>query len=251
MKCLAIIPARYSSSRFPGKPLIDINGKSMIQRVYEQTSKSIDNLVVATDDSRIEKAVIKFGGQVVLTSTSHKSGTDRCMEAADKITALNGETYDVIVNIQGDEPFIHTEQISIVISNFNNNKTQIASLAKKITDPDDLSDINTPKVVLNSNKEAIYFSRSPIPYLLNEKKDDWLSQHIFYKHIGIYAYRYDILKKITRLKPSPLEIAESLEQNRWIENGYQIQMGITEHESFSIDSPEDLNKILKQIRKNQ
>ena len=245
MKCIGIIPARFSSSRFPGKPLIDIDGKSMIQRVYEQASKSIDNVVVATDDLRIVKEVQRFNGQAILTSTSHKTGTDRCCEAVEKLKELNGEAFEIIVNIQGDEPFIHPEQISLVIDNFRNNKTQISSLAKLITKQDDLSDINIPKLVLKSNMEAIYFSRLPIPYLVNSKDNNKISDFTFYKHIGIYGFRSDILEELAKLPPSSLEIAESLEQNRWIENGYRMQIAITEHESYSIDTPEDLEKIQK------
>ncbi|MFC2117476.1 3-deoxy-manno-octulosonate cytidylyltransferase [Bacteroidota bacterium] len=247
MNYLGIIPARYASTRFPGKPLIIIDGKTMIQRVYEQAIKAISTVVVATDDSRIEKEVKSFGGLVVNTSSAHKSGTDRCREAAEKILSSTGENFDIIINIQGDEPFFDPKLISEVISCFTNEKTQIASLAKKILTDKDLFDQNTPKVVLKSNNEALYFSRAPIPFFMGLDKKDWLSNSTYYKHIGIYAYRIDILHSITSLGQSSLEIAESLEQNRWLENGYHIQMAITQHESISIDTKDDLENILHKI----
>ena len=247
MNYLGIIPARYASTRFPGKPLIDINGKTMIQRVYEQANKAINTVVVATDDLRIENEVKSFGGSVVNTSSEHKSGTDRCWEAVKKIKSLSDNEFDIVINIQGDEPFIDPEQISDVISCFNNEKTQIASLAKKINCEKDLFDNNTVKVVLKSNNDALYFSRTPIPFFTGLDKKEWIHNNIYYKHIGIYAYRKDILDNITSLKPSSLEIAESLEQNRWLENGYNIQMAITQHESISIDTKDDLERLLSKI----
>lgn len=243
MKVVGIIPARYASKRFPGKPLVDIAGKTMIQRVYEQSKKSINDVYVATDDKRIQKAVLEFGGQVIMTSKKHNSGTDRIAEAIDIINKLEDTNFDIIVNIQGDEPFIYPEQIDSVIKCFNNKQTQIATLAKHINNSDDIFNENKPKVILNKNKEAINFSRSPIPYYRGKKRHEWVTSHKYYKHIGLYAYRLDILKEITKLKESSLEIAESLEQLRWIENGYKIVVEETEFESIGIDTPKDLKKI--------
>jgi 3-deoxy-manno-octulosonate cytidylyltransferase (CMP-KDO synthetase) len=243
MKFIGIIPARYASTRFPGKPLVDIAGKTMIQRVYEQSSKAIDTVIVATDDKRIEKAVIGFGGKVVMTSKKHKSGTDRCNEAVEKYIEETGESFDVVVNIQGDEPFIQPEQLKNVMSCFKTKSTQIATLVKPINNSEDILNKNKPKVVLNTKSEAIYFSRSPIPFVRGPKVADWVKKHQFYKHIGLYAYRIDILKKITELEQTPLEIAESLEQLRWIENGYKIKVEQTEFESIAIDTKQDLKKI--------
>lgn len=243
MKIVGIIPARYTSSRFPGKPLTDIGGKSMIQRVYEQAKKSasLADLVVATDDERIEQHVKSFGGNVVMTNAAHQSGTDRCFEAIKKFAA----NADVVINIQGDEPFIHPEQINLVASCFNSDKVQIATLVKKISTNEELFNPNTPKVVLNKNKEAIYFSRQTIPHIRNKEQNEWLKQYTFYKHIGIYAFTTKVLAEITALKQSPLELAEALEQLRWIENGYTIKAEITELESVAVDTPDDLKKLEK------
>ena len=244
MKFIGIIPARYASTRFPGKPLADMNGKPMIQRVYEQVKDVLDAVCVATDDIRIENAVKTFGGQVVMTSDQHRSGTDRCYEAYQKI----GEGYDVIVNIQGDEPFIHPEQIQTIKTCFADANTQIATLVKPFRSDDDfestLFNPNSPKVVLNNNNEAMYFSRSIIAYIRGKKYTEWLPSHTFYKHIGLYAYRAQVLKEITQLPQSALELAESLEQLRWLENGYKIKVGITEQETIGIDTPEDMEKAL-------
>lgn len=242
MNILGIIPARYASTRFPGKPLVDIAGKTMIQRVYERSSIALEKVVVATDDKRIKKAVEAFGGKVIMTSKKHKSGTDRCAEAAEIYIAETKDKIDVIINIQGDEPFIYPEQIKSLANIFKKKRAQIGTLVKPINNASDIFDENKPKVVLNANKEAIYFSRSPIPFIRGEKRDKWI-KHQYYKHIGIYGYRYDILKKITKLKPSYLENLESLEQLRWIENGYKIRVEETEHESISIDTRRDLKKL--------
>lgn len=241
MKILGIIPARYASTRFPAKALADINGKPMIQRVYEQASKAaaLSKVVIATDHADIEK-ICKSFGNVVMTSESHLSGTDRCAEVVDKI----GEHFDFVINIQGDEPFIKPEQIELLASVLKP-ETELATLIKEIKDEETLFSPNTPKVITNTEGEAIYFSRQTIPYLRSFPQQEWLHKHAFYKHIGIYAYRTDILKKITQLKPSKLELAESLEQLRWIENGFKIKVAITEHESIGIDTPEDLEKALK------
>ncbi|WP_080903682.1 3-deoxy-manno-octulosonate cytidylyltransferase [Parabacteroides sp. Marseille-P3160] len=248
MKFIGIIPARYASTRFPGKPLADMDGEPMIQRVYEQVRPVLDEVYVATDDLRIEEAVKQFGGQVVMTSAQHRSGTDRCYEAYAKV----GEGYDIIINIQGDEPFIQPKQLEVLKSCFNDPKVEIATLVKPFHPDDDfeaaLFNPNTPKVVLNKKNEALYFSRSIIPYIRGAKHTEWLAKHTFYKHIGLYAYRADILKEITTLPPSGLELAESLEQLRWLENGYRIQAGITEQETIGIDTPEDMQRAIEFLR---
>jgi 3-deoxy-manno-octulosonate cytidylyltransferase (CMP-KDO synthetase) len=243
MKIIGIIPARYASTRFPGKPLVDIAGKSMIQRVYEQAKKSthLTEVVVATDDIRIERHVTNFGGQVVMTSTQHQSGTDRCFEAMQVFAT----PADVIINIQGDEPFIHPGQIDELASCFRHPGVQIATLVKKIDSTADLFNVNIPKVVLNTNKEAIYFSRQTLPHIRGKKEAEWMQQFTFFKHIGIYAYQVEVLSKITALKPASLEIAEGLEQLRWIENGYKIKVELTDYESVAIDVPDDLKKLTK------
>ena len=247
MKILGIIPARYSSTRFPGKPLADINGKPMIQRVYEQAKKcrSLTEVVVATDDKKIESAVKKFGGKIIMTSDKHESGTDRCYEAL----AKTGKKYDAVINIQGDEPFIHPEQITKVANCFKDTTVQLATLAIKLKSVHELTNHNTIKVIINKQKEAIYFSRTAIPYYRGEDFSEWLEMHTYYKHIGIYGYRADILGEVTKLERSSLEIAESLEQLRWIENGYKIKIDLTTHESYSIDTPEDLKNALKKFSK--
>ncbi len=240
-----IIPARYESTRFPGKPLVDIHGKSMLQRVYEQCQKSkLDRLVVATDDERIVAHVQDFGGEVILTASTHKSGTDRIAEASDK---LNLQDDCIVVNIQGDEPFIHPEDINLLAACFENQKTQIATLVKKINAIETLENPNNPKVILNANKEALYFSRAPIPHLKDFKKEDWLNHHRFFKHIGIYGFRTAVLKEITQLPNSLLELKEGLEQLRWLENGYHIQTAETNSESIAVDCPEDLIRIDKKF----
>lgn len=249
MKFLGIIPARYASTRFPGKPLADMAGKPMIQRVYEQVEGTLDAVCVATDDARIEEAVKAFGGQVVMTSDKHRSGTDRCYEAY----TLVGQGYDVVVNIQGDEPFIHPEQIETLKACFREPDVQIATLVKPFRPDDDfetaLFNANTPKVVLNKRHEALYFSRSIIPYMRGKHYSEWLPNHTYYKHIGLYAYRAATLREITALPQSPLELAESLEQLRWLENGYKIKVGITEQETIGIDTPADLEKALAFLKK--
>lgn len=239
MKFIGIIPARYASTRFPAKPLALLGGKTVIQRVYEQVAGILDDAYVATDDERIEAVVKAFGGKVVMTSINHKSGTDRCYEAYTKI----GTYFDVIINIQGDEPFIQPSQLETLKACFNDSSTQIATLVKPFTTDNgfaELENINSPKVVLNKNMNALYFSRSIIPYQRNAEKKEWLKNHTYYKHIGLYAYRTEVLKEITSLPQSSLELAESLEQLRWLENGYIIKAGITEVETIGIDTPQDL-----------
>lgn len=244
MKFLGIIPARYASTRFPGKPLADIAGKPMIQRVYEQVAGLLDEVCVATDDDRILQAVHSFGGKAVMTSSAHRNGTDRCYEV---LTKTRGN-FDIVVNIQGDEPFIKPSQIELLKTCFEDGKTQIATLVNPFPEDvhfDVLFNPNTPKVILNKNREAIYFSRSVIPYIRGEHHTEWLKLFTFYRHTGIYAYKSDVLGEITALPQSPLELAESLEQLRWIENGYTIKAGITGEETIGIDTPEDLEKAIK------
>lgn len=240
LKTIGIIPARYASTRFPGKPLIDIAGKSMIQRVYEQAAKaqSLSKVVVATDDERIIAEVIRFGGEYALTKSSHQSGTDRCAEVVESYPG-----YDVVINIQGDEPFIDPKQIDLVSSCFKSIDTQLATLIKQINTSEELFNTNSPKVVVNHLSEAIYFSRHPIPFIRNVDNSEWLTKYNFFKHIGIYGYKINTLKEITKLSPSGLELAESLEQLRWIENGYKIKTAITDIETMAIDTPEDLLKL--------
>lgn len=248
MKFLGIIPARYASTRFPAKPLAMLGGKTVIQRVYEQVAGVLDNAYVATDDERIEAVVKAFGGKVVMTSVHHKSGTDRCYEAYTKI----GAGFDVVVNIQGDEPFIQPSQLRAVKACFDDPSTQIATLVKPFSANDDfaiLENVNSPKVVVNKNMNALYFSRSIIPYQRNAEKKDWLKTHVYYKHIGLYAYRTEVLKEITSLAQSSLELAESLEQLRWLENGYTIKVGVTEVETIGIDTPQDLEQAEKYLLK--
>lgn len=241
MKFIAIIPARYASTRFPGKPLAVLGGKPVIQRVYEQVAGVLDDAVVATDDERIRDAVRAFGGRVEMTSPDHRSGTDRCREAYDRL----GVEYDVVVNVQGDEPFIQPSQLEAVKRCFDDPETDIATLVKPFTEADGLAALenpNSPKVVLDAQSRAIYFSRSVIPYLRGVERAEWLARHTFYKHIGLYAFRTDVLRAVTALPQSALEKAESLEQLRWLENGYKIGVGISEVETIGIDTPEDLEK---------
>ena len=238
---VAIIPARYASTRFPGKPLVHINGKTMIQCVYDQVKSTpeIAEVLVATDDDRIEAEVLRFGGKVVRTRPEHPSGTDRCYEAYQQLN----KQFDFIINVQGDEPFIQPEQIRTLASILKQD-VELATLIKKIEDEETLFNPNTPKVLVNAKGEAIYFSRQTIPYLRQyPDKKDWLTNHSFFKHIGMYAYRPDILAEITQLKPSALELAESLEQLRWLENGYKIRTAVTTIETVGIDTPEDLLRV--------
>lgn len=245
MRILGVIPARYESSRFPGKPLIDIAGKSMIERVYRQClkSSSLSKVIVATDDQRISDHVSSFGGNVAMTSYTHQSGTDRCAEVAN-----NYPEFDVLINIQGDEPMIDPNQIDLLSKCFEDPQTNIATLVKKISTNDELFNENTPKVILNKNNEAILFSRTAIPYLRGKTRESWIEHYTFYKHIGIYGFRTNILQDLTKLPLSGLETAEALEQLRWIENGYRIHAAITDRESQAVDTPEDLEKLLKLIQ---
>ncbi len=246
MQITGIIPARYQSTRFPGKPLADISGKPMIQRTWEQAKKALEKVVVATDDERIRKVVESFGGEVVMTSPLHRSGTDRCAEAS-AILASAGNIHDAVINIQGDEPFIQPEQIRLLADCFRDAGVRIATLVKRIKSGSDLFNPNMPKVVVSKEWDAIYFSRSPIPFVRGKEKDEWADAHVFYRHIGMYGYLAETLQEITRLKQSSLELAEMLEQNRWLENGYTIKVRETTIETGSVDTPEDLGSITGKI----
>ena len=242
MRFIALIPARYASTRFPGKPLAMLGGKSVIQRVYEQVSQVVDETYVATDDQRIFDAVEAFGGKVVMTRSDHKSGTDRIEEAAEKI----GGDYDVVVNVQGDEPFIQASQIETVCKCFDDPTTQIATLGKPFgNDMEAIGNPNSPKIVVDKNGFALYFSRSVIPFVRGEETADWPSSYPFLKHLGLYAYRRDVLREVTQLPQGMLEKAESLEQLRWLENGYRIRVGLTDTETVGIDTPADLERAEK------
>ncbi len=239
MKVVGIIPARYNSTRFPGKPLAMIKGKTMIQRVCEQAWKSkLDAVVVATDDIRIADEVLKFGGQYVMTDPNHRSGTDRCCEAVEILE----QQYDAVINIQGDEPFIDPRHINLLVDLISRDDTQLASLVKRINDEEDLFCVNKVKVVMDKTGKALYFSRNPIPFMHNVPNEKWLQKGRFFQHIGIYAYKTDTLRQIAMMQPSELEMAESLEQLRWLENGLSIRMAIVAGDSIAIDTPDDLAK---------
>lgn len=241
MRCLAIIPARYASTRFPAKPLAMLGGRPIIERVYRQVGRAVEDVVVATDDERIAEAVARFGGRAVMTSTEHRSGTDRCYEA---LTKVEGD-YDIVINVQGDEPFIQPEQIRSLIACFDDLATDIATLVKPFTAEDGIAALenpNTPKVVISNDNKAIYFSRSVIPYMREVPREEWLTRHTYYKHIGMYAFRAKTLGEVTSLAQSSLELSEKLEQLRWLENGYRIGVGITNIETIGIDTPDDLRR---------
>lgn len=240
MKILGVIPARFGSVRFPGKALTDIKGKSMIQRVYEQAKKSthLDDVIIATDHEAIISEVERFAGKSCMTDENHQSGTDRCYETL----TLQKEEYDYVINIQGDEPFINPAQIDL-LANLLDGKNQLATLVKKIDEAEELFNPNVVKAIFNVKHEALYFSRSPLPYNRSYNESEWLKHRDYYKHIGIYGYRTDILKEITRLEVSGLEKSESLEQLRWLENGYAISVAETDFQSVGIDTPEDLEKL--------
>jgi 3-deoxy-manno-octulosonate cytidylyltransferase (CMP-KDO synthetase) len=242
MSIIGIIPARYASTRFPGKPLVLINGKSMIQRVFEQTSKSklLNKIIIATDDERIAEHVKTFGVEAVMTTVDHPSGTDRCFEAYQ----LNGQKFDHVLNIQGDEPFLDPEQIDSLAQACAED-VEIATQMIKCNDHDVLFDKGEVKIILNSNKEALYFSRNVIPFIKGKDEKEWHECFDYYRHVGMYAYRTDILEKITQLKPSALELAESLEQLRWLEHGYKIKCVETSYDSHCVDTPEDIEKVMR------
>lgn len=247
MKFIAIIPARYASTRFPGKPLARLGGKYIIERVYQQASSIVGEAYVATDDDRIFKAVEAFGGKAVMTRNDHKSGTDRIEEAATKL----GTDADVIINVQGDEPFIQPSQLATVKALFDDDQTQIATLGKPFETMEAAENVNSPKIVTDVNGYALYFSRSVIPFVRGKERSEWLASFPFVKHIGLYAYRRDVLRQITKLPQSPLEIAESLEQLRWLQNGYRIKVGLTDVETVGIDTPEDLQRAEEFLQKQK
>jgi 3-deoxy-manno-octulosonate cytidylyltransferase (CMP-KDO synthetase) len=238
MKFIGIIPARYASTRFPGKPLAMLGGRTVIQRVYEQATAILDEAYVATDDERIFQAVEQFGGRAIMTRADHKSGTDRIEEAAEKI----GTQADVIINIQGDEPFIQKSQIETLMHLFDESSTQIGTLGKRFESIEAAMNPNSPKIVTDKRGFALYFSRSIIPYVRGKEQAEWLQHFPYLKHLGLYAYRREVLQEVTQLPQSPLEIAESLEQLRWLENGYRIRVGLTDVETVGIDTPEDLQR---------
>ena len=238
MKFMAIIPARYASTRYPGKPLAILGGKTVIQRVYEQVKSVLDDVYVATDDDRIYNTVTDFGGKAVMTRADHKSGTDRIEEAAEKI----GLDADVIINVQGDEPFIQPSQIETLMQLFDAPETQIGTLGKPFESIDAVENPNSPKIVTDNRGFALYFSRSVIPYIRGKERDSWFGEYPFLKHLGVYAYRREVLAEVTKLPMSSLEKAESLEQLRWLQNGYRIRVGLTNIETVGIDTPEDLTR---------
>ncbi len=250
-KVLGIIPARYESSRLPGKPLIRIGEKTMIQHVYDRSLSAVDFLIVATDDERIFREVESFGGKVVMTDKSHRSGTDRCKEAAQIYASSTGEIFPAIINIQGDEPFIEVDQIKQLKQLILEPQTAIATLVKRIDSEEELFKSSIPKVIFTTDFRAIYFSRHPIPFYQSANTSKWLSLHPYYKHIGMYAYKTEVLNEISNLPMGKLEIAESLEQLRWIENGYSIKIGITEYDTESIDTPADYERVLNHFKNKQ
>ncbi|MBP5644779.1 MAG: 3-deoxy-manno-octulosonate cytidylyltransferase [Bacteroidales bacterium] len=241
MTTLAIIPARYASTRFPGKPLALLCGKPVIQWVWERVSAvgAVTEAVVATDDRRILEAVESIGGRAMMTSDQHRSGTDRCGEVLKALEA-EGRRYDVVVNVQGDEPFVEARQLESLLENFASPETEIASLMTPIKDWEELQSPNNVKVVCNLRHEALYFSRQPIPHLRGADQKEWPARQTYYKHVGIYAFRAEVLKRVVALPPSALEGSESLEQLRWLDNGYRIRMSVTDHTNIGIDTPEDL-----------
>lgn len=242
MKAIGIIPARYASSRFPGKPLADIGGKPMIQRVAEQSQQALDTVIVATDDARIARVVRNFGGQVIMTDAALPSGTARCQAAARQLEQ-QGYRFDVVVNIQGDEPFIAPQQIQQLADAFEDDQVQIATLAKPAGPNDTLDNPNRPKVIFNTRNQAIYFSRSPIPFLKGVPMAEWTRAFDYFFHIGLYAYRARALHALAGLPESRLEKAESLEQLRWLDNGWPIHVAVTNYETYAVDSPEDIEQL--------
>ena len=245
MRFIGIIPARYASTRFPGKPLAMLGGKTVIERVYTQVSAVLDHAYVATDDARIYDEVERFGGRAIMTSPHHKSGTDRIAEAAQKC----GASYDVVVNVQGDEPFVHQEQIRALCACFDHPDTQIATLGKPFESMEAALNPNSPKIVTDNEGFALYFSRSVIPFVRGVEQDEWLEHYPFVKHLGLYAYRKEVLEAVTRLPQSSLEMAESLEQLRWLQNGYRIRVALTDLETIGIDTPEDLARAEEKVKK--
>ena len=251
MKILGIIPARYGSTRLEGKPLLDIHGKSMIRRVYERAMNSIEDLYVATDDQRVIEEVDSFDGNSVMTGSHHNSGTNRCLEAYEKISKSTGKKYDVIINIQGDEPLLDPEQLDTLKSLFTDEYIMMGTLASPVVNPLDLDNESEAFVVFDKNKNALYFSRSVIPFVKGTARAQWFDKHTFYKHVGMYAYTPDALEIFASLPISKLEMTEGLEQNRWLENGHSIKVGITDRPGICVDTPEDLERIREIIKKQE
>ncbi|MCT4580724.1 MAG: 3-deoxy-manno-octulosonate cytidylyltransferase [Flavobacteriales bacterium] len=243
MNILGVIPARYGSTRLEGKPLVDICGKPMIQRVYEQSKKVLDHVVVATDDERIEEAVKAFGGEVVMTSKEHTTGTNRCLEAYKIVQAKSDLSFEAVINIQGDEPLLEPEQIRCLVSCFEDPKTELATLVMPVANEGDLFNESEVFVVFDKNKRALYFSRSVIPHIRGVHKTKWLQHHTFYKHLGMYGFTTESLKAFAEMEQTKLELTESLEQNRWLENGGVIKIEITQHDSIPVDTIDDLEKV--------
>lgn len=249
MRFLGIIPARYGSTRLEGKPLVDIVGKPMIQHVYERAGQALEEVYVATDDQRVFDAVRSFGGRVVMTSDQHQTGTNRCLEALELISKANQQYYDIVINIQGDEPLLDPMQLKTLQQCFTDEYIMMATLVAPVQDPKDLNNESEAFVVFDKNYHALYFSRSVIPYVKGISRERWLKHHTFYKHVGLYGYTAEALEIYANLAPTPLETAEGLEQNRWIENGYAIKVGITNSVSMCVDTPEDLEKIRSHLKK--
>ncbi len=248
MKFIAIIPARYASTRFPGKPLAMLGGKTVIQRVYEQAISVLPEAYVATDDERIFQTVSDFGGRAIMTRSDHKSGTDRIEEAVEKLYAQHPSAPDVIINIQGDEPFVQPSQIETLCHLFDDPETQIGTLGKPFENMEAVENPNSPKIVCDKRGFSLYFSRSVIPFVRGEERDKWFGHFPYLKHLGLYAYRREVLRDVTQLPQSPLELAESLEQLRWLENGYRIRVGLTDVETVGIDTPADLQRAEEFLR---
>ncbi|UTW67193.1 3-deoxy-manno-octulosonate cytidylyltransferase [bacterium SCSIO 12643] len=251
MNTLGIIPARFGSTRLEGKPLADIEGKTMIQRVYEQASKAMDDVYVATDDQRIEQAVLDFGGQVVMTSPHHTTGTNRCLEAYQIIKTLSDKNFDVVINVQGDEPLLVPEQLNELISCFEDSRSEIATLITPVLRMDDLFNESEVFVVFNKEQFALYFSRAVIPHIHGTHKTKWMDHNTYYKHLGLYGYTPKALEQFARLPQTNLELTESLEQNRWIENGGNIKLAITQYDSIPVDTIDDLERVRKIVRERQ
>ena len=246
MKFIAIIPARYASTRFPGKPLAMLGGKPVIQRVYEQATSVLGEAYVATDDERIFQTVTDFGGKAVMTRTDHKSGTDRIEEAVEKLAT----DADVIINIQGDEPFVQASQLQALMQLFDDPETQIGTLGKPFENMEAVDNPNSPKIVCDRRGFALYFSRSVIPHVRGKERAEWIEHFPYLKHLGLYAYRHEVLREVTQLPQTPLELAESLEQLRWLENGYRIRVGLTDVETVGIDTPADLERAEEFLRQS-
>jgi len=251
MNTLGIIPARFGSTRLEGKPLADIEGKTMIQRVYEQASKAIDDVYVATDDQRIEQAVLDFGGQVVMTSPHHTTGTNRCLEAYKIINAQSDKSFDVVINVQGDEPLLVPEQLNELISCFSDTRTELATLITPVLRMDDLFNESEVFVVFNKDQFALYFSREVIPHIHGTHKTKWMDHNTYYKHLGLYGYTPKALEEFARLPQTNLELTESLEQNRWLENGGNIKLAITKYDSIPVDTIDDLERVRKIVRERR